>query len=82
MTIERMERRLAAVLAADVAGFSRLFLRPGLFLPPLMLSEDETEAVLLGLRYVDQRGEEVLTQAATTRSPKFRLCSLPQCSPF
>ena len=24
-------------------------LRPGLFLPPLMLSEDETEAVVLGL---------------------------------
>jgi predicted DNA-binding transcriptional regulator YafY len=39
-------------------------LRPGLFLPPLMLSEDETEAVLLGLRYVDQRGDDVLTKAA------------------
>lgn len=39
-------------------------LRPGLFLPPLMLSEDETEAVLLGLRYVDQRGDEILTKAA------------------
>ena len=25
-------------------------LRPGLFLPPLMLSEDETEAIVLGLR--------------------------------
>ncbi|MEI9929493.1 MAG: HTH domain-containing protein [Rhizomicrobium sp.] len=40
-------------------------LRPGLFLPPLMLNEDETEAVLLGLRYVDQRGDEVLTKAAS-----------------
>lgn len=39
-------------------------LRPGLFLPPLMLSEDETEAILLGLRYVDQRGDEVLKTAA------------------
>jgi predicted DNA-binding transcriptional regulator YafY len=39
-------------------------LRPGLFLPPLMLTEDETEAVLLGLRYVDQRGDDVLTGAA------------------
>jgi predicted DNA-binding transcriptional regulator YafY len=28
-------------------------LRPGLFLPPLMLSEDEVEAVMLGLHYVD-----------------------------
>ncbi len=39
-------------------------LRPGLFLPPLMLSEDETEAVVLGLRYVDQRGDDVLSHAA------------------
>jgi biotin operon repressor len=39
-------------------------LGPGLFLPPLMLTEDETEAVLLGLRYVDQRGDEVLTKAS------------------
>jgi len=39
-------------------------LRPGLFLPPLMLNEEETEAVLLGLRYVDQRGDEVLMRAA------------------
>ena len=45
-------------------------LRPGLFLPPLMLSEDETEAVLLGLRYVDQRGDEVLTKAATVALAK------------
>ncbi len=29
-----------------------------------MLTEDETEAVLLGLRYVDQRGDAVLTKAA------------------
>ena len=40
-------------------------LRPGLFLPPLMLSEDEVEAILLGPRYVDQRGDEVLQAAAS-----------------
>jgi predicted DNA-binding transcriptional regulator YafY len=45
-------------------------LRPGLFLPPLMLTEDETEAVLLGLRYVDQRGDEVLTNAAENARAK------------
>src|SRR5580692_10886338 len=39
-------------------------LRPGLFLPPLMLTEDETEAIVLGRRHVDQRGDEVLAQAA------------------
>ena len=30
-----------------------------------MLTEDETEAIVLGLRYVDQRGDEVLAKAAT-----------------
>jgi len=39
-------------------------LRPGLFLPPLMLSEDETEAVVLGLRYAEQRGDAILAKAA------------------
>ena len=39
-------------------------LRPGLFLPPLMLSEDETEAIVLGLRYVEQRGDDTLGGAA------------------
>jgi len=39
-------------------------LRPGLFLPPLMLSTDETEAIVLGLRYVEQRGDPALRDAA------------------
>jgi predicted DNA-binding transcriptional regulator YafY len=52
-------------------------LRPGLFLPPLMLTEDETEAVLLGLRYVDQRGDDVLTKAAANAHAKI-LAVLPQ----
>ncbi len=45
-------------------------LRPGLFLPPLMLTEDETDAVLLGLRFVNQRGDEALTQAAENARAK------------
>jgi predicted DNA-binding transcriptional regulator YafY len=45
-------------------------LRPGLFLPPLMLSEAEVEAVVLGLRYVDQRGDEVLSKASASASAK------------
>jgi hypothetical protein len=53
-------------------------LRPGLFLPPLTLTEDETEAVLLGLRYVDQRGDDVLTKAATNARAKIILAVLPQ----
>src|ERR1700760_2300443 len=53
-------------------------LRPGLFLPPLMLSHDETEAVLLGLRYVDQRGDEVLTAAAASALAKISSVLSPE----
>jgi predicted DNA-binding transcriptional regulator YafY len=42
-----------------------------------MLTEDETEAVLLGLRYVDQRGDDVLTKAAANPHAKI-LAVLPQ----
>ena len=61
-------RDIAELIAqgAPISGAAGLgyVLRPGLFLPPLMFTEDETEAVLLGLRYVDQRGDEVLSKAA------------------
>ncbi len=53
-------------------------LRPGLFLPPLMLSEDETEAVLLGLRYVDQRGDDVLRKASSSALAKIGSVLSPQ----
>ena len=53
-------------------------LRPGLFLPPLMLSEDEVEAVLLGLRYVDQRGDAVLRGAAAVARAKIGAVLPPQ----
>src|SRR4029077_2066390 len=47
------------------------------FPAPLMLTEDEAEAVLLGLRYVDQRGDDVLTKAAANAHAKI-LAVLPQ----
>ena len=53
-------------------------LGPGLFLPPLMLTEDETEAVLLGLRYVDQRGDEVLTEACKSARTKITSILSPE----
>jgi predicted DNA-binding transcriptional regulator YafY len=53
-------------------------LRPGLFLPPLMLSEDEVEAVMLGLRYVDQRGDDVLQAAASVALTKISAVLPPQ----
>lgn len=68
-----------AVQGAPVQGEAGVgyVLHPGLFLPPLMLTEDETEAVLLGLRYVDQRGDDVLTRAAANAHAKI-LAVLPQ----
>ncbi|RON10171.1 transcriptional regulator [Pseudomonas brassicacearum] len=52
-------------------------LRSGLFLPPLMLNADETEAVVLGLRYVDQRGDEVLSKAAADALAKIAAVLAP-----
>lgn len=53
-------------------------LRSGLFLPPLMLNADETEAIVLGLRYVDQRGDEVLSKAAADALAKIAAVLDPQ----
>ncbi|RXU65746.1 transcriptional regulator [Pseudomonas protegens] len=52
-------------------------LRSGLFLPPLMLNADETEAVVLGLRYVDQRGDEVLSKVAADAMAKIAAVLAP-----
>ncbi|NIX76966.1 helix-turn-helix transcriptional regulator [Microvirga terricola] len=39
-------------------------LKPGFFLPPLMLGENEMDAIILGLRFVSQRGDKALAVAA------------------
>lgn len=39
-------------------------LRPGFLLPPLMFSEDEIEALVLGSRWVSERADGVLGKAA------------------
>jgi len=39
-------------------------LKPGFLLPPLMFSEDEVDAVILGLRFVSRRGDDNLAMAA------------------
>lgn len=39
-------------------------LKSGFFLPPLMFGEDEVDAIILGLRFVSQRGDEALAEAA------------------
>lgn len=67
-------RDIASLVAegAPIRGEGGLgyVLQAGLFLPPLMFSEDEIDAVLLGLRYVDQRGDSVLCQAAQAARAK------------
>ena len=67
-------RDIAALIAegAPLAGEAGIgyVLKPGLFLPPLMLEDEEIEAVLLGLRYVDQRGDEPLRKAAAKAMAK------------
>jgi len=47
-------------------------LRPGFFLPPLMFNADELEAVVLGLCYVHQRGDALLSKAAAEAHAKIR----------
>jgi len=51
---------------ADIDGEPGLgyVLRPGFMLPPLMFSEDEIEALVLGSRWVADRGDERLGAAA------------------
>ncbi|QDQ26906.1 YafY family transcriptional regulator [Chitinimonas arctica] len=51
---------------AGIAGEPGLgyVLRPGFMLPPLMFSEEELEALVLGSRWVEQRGDSRLGQAA------------------
>src|SRR6478735_2543493 len=45
-------------------------LRPGFMLPPLMFGEEEIEALVLGLRFVVQRGDAGLARAAADASAK------------
>jgi len=52
-------------------------LRPGYFLPPLMFEREELEAIMLGLRYVDQRGDDVLRAAVSAARAKISAV-LPQ----
>jgi predicted DNA-binding transcriptional regulator YafY len=40
-------------------------LRPGFVLPPLMFTDEEIEALVLGLRFVAQRTDETFERAAT-----------------
>ncbi len=47
-------------------------LMPGSLMPPLMFTEEELEAVVLGLRWVNQRGDSSLAAAANDARAKIR----------
>lgn len=53
-------------------------LRPGFMLPPLMFSDDEVEALVLGLRWVQQRGDGALGAAAADALAKITAVLPPE----
>jgi predicted DNA-binding transcriptional regulator YafY len=64
-------------LGAPIDGEAGLgyLLRPGFFLPPLMFSEDELEALVLGAQWVARRSDAALTQAASNALAKIAAAS-------
>ncbi len=57
-------------------------LRPGFMLPPLMFSQDELEALVLGSRWVAERADSALRDAARNGIAKIfavlrRTCAMP-----
>jgi predicted DNA-binding transcriptional regulator YafY len=65
---------------APIAGEAGVgyVLGPGLFLPPLMLDTEETEALLLGLATVRQRGDATLQDAAAQALAKIAAVLPPE----
>jgi predicted DNA-binding transcriptional regulator YafY len=59
--IENLKEQGARIDGEPGIGY---VLRPGFMLPPLMLSEDEIEALVLGSRWVAERTDEPLGRAA------------------
>jgi predicted DNA-binding transcriptional regulator YafY len=70
-TIYRDIRALAE-LGAPVEGSAGVgyVLRTGFFLPPLMFSADELEALVLGARWVRRQGDPALARAASNALAK------------
>jgi predicted DNA-binding transcriptional regulator YafY len=75
-TIYRDIQTLAG-LGAPVEGEAGVgyMLRAGVFLPPLMFSADELEALVLGARWVGRQGDEGLARAAANALAKIATAS-------
>lgn len=69
VSLRTLYRDIAALVAqgANIDGSPGVgyLMRPGFLLPPLMLTQEEVEALVLGSRWVSQRGDPVLQEAAT-----------------
>lgn len=59
---------------ADIAGEAGVgyVLKPGFLLPPLMFSDEEIEAIVLGLRLTSEHADAALTRAADNALAKLR----------
>ena len=64
-------------LGAPIDGEAGIgyMLRPGFFLPPLMFSAEELEALVLGARWVEQRPDDALAGAARNALAKIATAS-------
>ena len=64
-------------LGAPIEGEAGIgyMLRPGFFLPPLMFSPEELEALVLGARWVEQRPDDALAGAAKNALAKIATAS-------
>src|SRR3546814_2436625 len=68
VSVRTLYRDIQALVAlgAPIEGAAGVgyMLRPGFFLPPLMFTTDELEALVLGARWVEGRQDGVLSLAA------------------
>ncbi|HVW54107.1 MAG TPA: YafY family protein [Rhizobiaceae bacterium] len=82
VSIRTLYRDIATLQAqgAPIEGEAGLgyVLKPGFFLPPLMFGEEEVDAIILGLRFVAQRGDEDLERAAENALAKIEAALPPE----
>lgn len=82
VSIRTLYRDIATLQAqgAPIEGEAGLgyVLKPGFFLPPLMFGEEEIDAIILGLRFVAQRGDEDLERAAENALAKIEAALPPE----
>lgn len=68
VSLRTLYRDIATLQAqgAEIEGEAGVgyVLKPGFFLPPLMFSQTEIEALLLGIQWVSQYGDKPLTKSA------------------